>query len=97
MFMNQPVDEVNRLAAESGIDIVQLHGDEDNTYMEAVSKPVMKVVHVPAGTTVDMVPNALTHTRARAHTHWFSLSSLKEWKGTCSCCERGLIPAGLTN
>ena len=46
--MNQPVDEVNRLAAESGIDIVQLHGDEDNDYMEAVGKPVMKVVHVPA-------------------------------------------------
>ena len=56
--MNQPVDEVNRLAAESGIDIVQLHGDEDIAYMEAVSKPVMKVVHVPAGTTVDMVPSA---------------------------------------
>ena len=58
VFMNQPVDEVNRLAAESGIDIVQLHGDEDIAYMEAVSKPVMKVVHVPAGTTVDMVPSA---------------------------------------
>ena len=55
MFMNQPVDDVNQLAADSGIDIVQLHGDEDNAYMEAVAKPVMKVVHVPAGTTVDMV------------------------------------------
>ena len=59
MFMNQPIDDVNRLAAESGIDIVQLHGDEDNAYMEAVAKPVMKVVHVPAGTTVEMVPTVL--------------------------------------
>lgn len=27
--------------AFAGIDIVQLHGDEDNDYMEAVAKPIM--------------------------------------------------------
>eukprot|EP01043_Picozoa_sp_COSAG02_P058690 COSAG02_NODE_7347_length_3053_cov_4.215978_3_plen_189_part_00 len=75
--MNQPVDDVNRLAAESGIDIVQLHGDEDNAYMEAVAKPVMKVVHVPAGTTVDMVPTAL---------HTYRVSTLSRTRALFTHC-----------
>ena len=37
---------------------LQLHGDEDTAYMASVTKPVMKVVHVPAGTSVDEV---MTH------------------------------------
>ena len=76
--MNQPADEVNRLAAETGIDLVQvraltqprahipandlssarppqLHGDEDSAFMAAITKPVLKVVHVKPDTSVDQV------------------------------------------
>jgi anthranilate synthase/indole-3-glycerol phosphate synthase/phosphoribosylanthranilate isomerase len=77
VFMDQPVDEVNRLAGEAGIDLVQvrrpptfqcarcplryrhlwlqLHGSEDAEFMRAVTKPVMKVVHVQPDTSVDEV------------------------------------------
>ena len=55
VFMTQPLEDVNRLAAEAGIDLVQLHGDEDADYMAAVDKPVLKVIHVKPETTVDQV------------------------------------------
>lgn len=46
VFMNQPLDDVNLLAKFSGIDYVQLHGQETVEYCQLIEKPIIKVVHV---------------------------------------------------
>lgn len=46
VFVNQPLDDVNRIAKETGLDYVQLHGDESVEYCELVDKPIIKVIHI---------------------------------------------------
>jgi phosphoribosylanthranilate isomerase len=46
VFVNQPLDDVNRIAKETGLDYVQLHGDESPEYCELVDKPIIKVIHI---------------------------------------------------
>jgi phosphoribosylanthranilate isomerase len=52
LFVNQPIDEVNRVAAEVGLGAVQLHGDESVEYAERVERPVVKALSI--GGAVDM-------------------------------------------
>jgi phosphoribosylanthranilate isomerase len=42
VFVNQPLEEVERFVAESGVDAVQLHGDEPAAFAEALRRPVVK-------------------------------------------------------
>lgn len=46
VFVNQPIDDVNMIARQTGIDLVQLHGDEPVEYCELIEKPVVKAIHV---------------------------------------------------
>ncbi|MBO6793301.1 MAG: phosphoribosylanthranilate isomerase [Balneolaceae bacterium] len=46
VFMDQPLDDVNVLAKFSGIDLVQLHGNETLEYCQLIEKPIIKVIHV---------------------------------------------------
>ena len=57
VFVNQPLDDVNRIAKETGLDYVQLHGDESVEYCELVEKPIIKVIHIEEET----VPYLLEH------------------------------------
>ncbi len=57
VFVNQPLDDVNRIAKETGLDYVQLHGDESVEYCELVDKPIIKVIHIQEET----VPYLLEH------------------------------------
>src|ERR687884_337466 len=47
VFMDQPVDEVQRIAAELPLDLVQLHGEEPPGFASGL--PVMKVLKVRHG------------------------------------------------
>lgn len=51
VFMNQPLDDVNVLAKFSGIDLVQLHGNETIEYCQLIEKPIIKVIHVGESST----------------------------------------------
>ncbi len=46
VFADQPVDEVNEIALESGVDLVQLSGDESWDSCLLIARPVIQVVHV---------------------------------------------------
>ncbi|MEX2639467.1 MAG: phosphoribosylanthranilate isomerase [Balneolales bacterium] len=65
VFVDQPAEEVNRLAEETGIDLVQLHGDESVDYCLQMNKPVIKSFRVKPGMTAedlqDMILPYLSH------------------------------------
>lgn len=46
VFVNQPLDDVNQIAKQTGLDFVQLHGEETPEYCSLVEKPVIKVIHI---------------------------------------------------
>ncbi|MTI88020.1 MAG: phosphoribosylanthranilate isomerase [Balneolaceae bacterium] len=58
VFVNQPLDDVNNIARQTGLDYVQLHGDESPEYCELVEKPIIKAIHIEEET----VPYLLKHT-----------------------------------
>lgn len=42
VFVDQPAHEVNDLAEYCGLDLVQLHGHEDEMYAQKIQKPIIK-------------------------------------------------------
>lgn len=46
LFADQPIDAVNAVAEQVGLDMVQLCGDEPPEYWAQVNTPILKVVHV---------------------------------------------------
>ena len=46
VFADQPIEEVNEIAEEAGVDLVQLSGDETWEDCLLVTKQVIQVVHV---------------------------------------------------
>lgn len=42
IFVNEDIDFVNAIASKAGLDIVQLHGQEDMDYIKKINKPVIK-------------------------------------------------------
>ena len=54
VFVNQPIDEITRIAAQTGIAAIQLHGDEPPAYAPALPWPVLRA------TALDEVNGSLT-------------------------------------
>ena len=46
VFVNAPAAEVNTMAADCGLDWVQLSGDEDTDCCRQIQKPFIKAVHI---------------------------------------------------
>ena len=50
LFVNQKIDSVERISKDVGLDIIQLHGDEDVRYVsdlkKIINKPIIKAVPI---------------------------------------------------
>ena len=46
VFVNQPLDEVNAIAAQCQLDYIQLHGDESAEYRRNLNRPLILAVRV---------------------------------------------------
>ncbi len=53
VFVDEDPDLVNKIAADTGFDLVQLHGDETSAYCELIEKPVIKAIRVRVSDTAD--------------------------------------------
>ena len=60
VFADQSIDEVNELAGEAGVDLVQLSGDESWEDCLLVTKQVIQVVHVSP---IDSPSDPMEHVR----------------------------------
>ncbi|PLX40489.1 MAG: N-(5'-phosphoribosyl)anthranilate isomerase [Deltaproteobacteria bacterium] len=45
VFRDQPLEEVRRIMSEGRIHVAQLHGDEDQGYIDALGLPVLKALN----------------------------------------------------
>lgn len=49
LFVNAPIDEVEKIVSDVNLDMIQLHGDESAEYASQLSKPVIKAIKVIEG------------------------------------------------
>ena len=61
VFVNQPIDEITRIAAQTGIAAIQLHGDEPPAYAPALPWPVLRATALDEvnGSLMDWPPDTL--------------------------------------
>lgn len=55
VFVNQPLDNINMITRQTGVDLVQLHGNESAEYCSLVEKSVIKAIHISDKTTPDIL------------------------------------------
>lgn len=82
VFVNQPLDDVNSIARQTGIDMVQLHGNESPEYCSLVERPVVKVFHVPEGKTSQELASEVSLYRENADFLLFDSKTEDKWGGT---------------
>ncbi len=82
VFVNQPLDDVNSIARRTGIDLVQLHGNESPEYCELVEKPVIKVFHITEGKKTDELKTEMEPYIEVVDWFLFDTKTDGQWGGT---------------
>lgn len=77
VFQNQKIEEVNRIADFLDLDFVQLHGDEDQEYIDGVERPVIKVLQLDPDFDITQVLKEMN----KFKTDLFLLDRKKQGKG----------------
>lgn len=91
VFVNQPLDDVNSIATQTGIDLVQLHGNESPEYCNLVDLPVIKAFHVSDDTKPDELQSKVDAYRDCSEYFLFDTKSAEEWGGTGKTFDWNLI------
>ncbi len=81
VFVNAPLDEVNRIAAQTGIDLIQLHGNESPEYCSLIDKPVIKALRAEPGNGLDLTRQIQPY-RDVVDYLLFDSSDGRNWGGT---------------
>jgi len=82
VFVNQPLDDVNSIARQTGVDYVQLHGNESPDYCSLVEKPIIKVFHVDDSIEPDQLEETINLYLSQVEYLLFDTKSDTEWGGT---------------
>ncbi|MGB8451897.1 MAG: phosphoribosylanthranilate isomerase [Anaerocolumna sp.] len=90
VFVNEPMEHIIKLCRDKVIDMVQLHGDEDEDYIlklkNRISNPIIKAVRVQrAGQIEDMQKLSCNHLLLDTY-------SKNQFGGSGVTFDRGLIP-----
>jgi phosphoribosylanthranilate isomerase len=80
--VNQPLDDVNLIVRQTGIDIVQLHGTESPDYCRLIEKPVIKVIHVNDDSDPAELEKTIQSYSESAAYYLFDTKSYNKWGGT---------------
>jgi phosphoribosylanthranilate isomerase len=59
VFVNSPAADVNYIAGNCKLDLVQLSGDESWDYCREIKPPILKAIHIAANSTVETVIETL--------------------------------------
>jgi len=49
VFVNERVDEINRITEVAGLDLVQLHGDEEPSAVDRLHRPAIRAIRISTG------------------------------------------------
>jgi len=82
VFVNQPLDDVNMTIRQTGIDLVQLHGNESPEYCQMVDKPVIKVFHISPDTNPELLYEHVEKYIDVADYFMFDTKIRDKWGGT---------------
>lgn len=82
VFVNQPLDNVNTISKSTGIDLIQLHGNESAEYCALVDKPVIKVFHITESKSSDELKSEMEPYCDVADYYLFDTKSDGLWGGT---------------
>lgn len=82
VFVNQPLDEVNEIAKRTGMDLVQLHGNESPEYCSMIQLPIIKVFHISDETDPEQLKVKLEEYADLAEYYLFDTKLEEKWGGT---------------
>jgi phosphoribosylanthranilate isomerase len=82
VFVNQPLDDVNSIARQTGIDYIQLHGNESPDYCALVEKPIIKAFHVDSDTDPTKLESRIESYLDQVEYLLFDTKSDTDWGGT---------------
>lgn len=82
VFVNQALDDVNTIATQTGIDYVQLHGNESPEYCKLIDKPVIKVFRINDETDSHELNQQLSEYDDVAEFYLFDTKAGNQWGGT---------------
>lgn len=82
VFVNQPLDDVNSIARKTGVDLVQLHGNESPEYCKLVEKHVIKVFHITEDTLAAELRQEVESYADAADYYLFDSKTNSLWGGT---------------
>lgn len=82
VFVNQPLDDVNMISRQTGIDLVQLHGEETPSYCSLIDKPVIKAIRVDENDTAKSLQNEVEQYMDYVDYLLFDTKTEDQWGGS---------------